>query len=860
MTSFRWRTAFRIAWRESRSAPAKFLFVVLAVAAGVAALTGVRGFSRVFEITLNREARTFMAADMTVRVFAPPSPQQEKLLAELRREHVDSTRITETVTMMSSPAVPDPALVSVKAVDPSAYPYYGKVRLEPDLPLESALNAETVLISDDLLLRLNIAPGSTVRIGRAEFRVGGVVRTEPDRITGTLNVGPRVMIKREGLDRAGLVQAGSRVSERYLFRFRAGAPSVEQVRGRLKQAFPRSLIADYRAAHPRIERILEQSTRFLSLVSLIALIVGAIGVAMAMHSHLQQKMDHIAILKCLGARSSHVLRIYTIQTLTLGLIGGVLGLVAGLGVQTLFPALLRRYVQLPTQIRWDFLSAAQGLVAAVLVTLLFTVPPLLGVRSIRPGILLRRDMAETRTTWRERLTQSWTSVLCGALILAGLAATAAWLSSSLAVGAFFAGGLAVSLLALSAAAWVLLRLLKLAIRWFRAGLPSPVRHGMANLYRPGNHAEWVLVAMGVGVMFTLTVYLVQHSLLREFIRSAPPNMPNVFLINITSRERDGLLALLHKQPGIRGAIEITPLLQGRLLAVDGKEPVQAEQPDRGRSRGRHEQHDHRTGRNRPVTWVESLPESVRVLQGKWWEPGERETVVCVSDDAAKAFGIRVGSVLDWDVSGRRLKTRVLALFERRRVEMRGGQDFVFNAAALRDIPASYFSTLRMRPDRVRALQRDVFRAYPTVTVINAAEVLEIVQGVIDQVAMITRFIAAFAILAGIIILASSVAGTRFRRMREVAVLKTLGARRRRLVAIFSTEFLIVGLAAGFMGSLLAVLFSRLLMVRLFNADFEIAWLPNTLSVLATAAIAVATGWLASLRILSQKPLEILRQE
>ncbi len=867
MTRFPWTTALRIAWRESRSSPAKFLFVIFAVAAGVGALTGVRGFSTAFDTTLNKEARTFIAADLSVRVFEVASPQQQKLLDELRQQGVDSTHITETPTMMSSATTPNPVLVSVKAVDPSAYPYYGKVRLDPDTSLKQAFNDDSVLVSDDLLVRLDVAVGDTVKIGAADFRVAAVVRSEPDRMAGTFNIGPRVMITRGGLRRADLIQVGSRASERYLFRFRAGAPPVEQVRARIAAAFQHALIADYRAAHPRIEWTLQQSTRFLSLLSLIALIVGAIGVAMAVHSHLQQKMDNIAILKCLGARSSHVMRIYTLQTLTLGLAGGVLGIAGGLGVQSLFPLLLRRYFELDTPITLDYPSAAQGLIAAVLVTLLFTLPPLISIRSIRPGILLRREMAEARPTWRGRLRQSWTSLICGLLILAGLAAVAAWLSASMIVGAYFAGGLAVSLLVLSAAAWVLLRVLKTATRAVRFTLPSPVRHGMANLYRPGNHAEWVLVAMGVGVMFTLTVYLVQHSLLREIIRSAPPNMPNVYLINITSRDRDGLLNLLRKQEGIQGGVEITPMLRGRLLSVDGRPPEWTGPEtdggggdrERGREEGRRERR--RTpGLNRSITWMESQPDSIRVLDGKWWPLDAKEPLVCVAGDLAKGFGIRPGSVLEWDVSGRKVKSRVTATFEQRRVEFGRNREFVFNPPALRDIPASYYSALRMQPSRVHLLQRDVFRAYPTVTVINAADVLEIVQGVVDQVALVTRVMSAFAILAGVIILASSVAGTRFRRMKEVAVLKTLGSRRKRLVAVFSTEFLIIGLSAGFMGSLLAVLFSRLLMVRLFNADFEFDWLANLLSVLATAAIAVAAGWLASVRILSLKPLEILRQE
>ncbi len=212
-----WSTAFRIAWREMHAARAKFLFVIVAVAVGVGSLTGVRGFSRSFRRMLLREARTLMAADLSARVFGVPTADQQSVFDNLAARGVRRTWITETVTMASSATTPDPLLVSVKAVDPRAYPFYGEVQLNPPRALRDALDAQTVVVTDDLLLRLNVKTGDTLRIGGQDFRIAGVIVSEPDRMTGTLNVGPRVMITREGLDRTGLISLGSRASERFLF-------------------------------------------------------------------------------------------------------------------------------------------------------------------------------------------------------------------------------------------------------------------------------------------------------------------------------------------------------------------------------------------------------------------------------------------------------------------------------------------------------------------------------------------------------------------------------------------------------------------------------------------------------------------
>lgn len=322
------KTAIRIAWREAQASRGKFFFVILAVAAGVACLTGVKGFTRVFQTMLSREARTLMAGDLMIRSFALPTAAQQDLFDALQREGLERTWITETVTMLSKSGDAPPVLISVKAVDPRVYPFYGAVKLDPPQPLEQALRDNTVAVSSDLLLRMDAHIGDTVRIGGQPFRIAGTVASEPDRMTGSLNIGPRVLMSREALERAGLMIPGSRASERFLFK---APPNVriERIRRRLQRVFDEALITDYTQTHPIVTNGLHRSSVFLSLVSLVALIVGSLGVGMGMQAHLQQKLDSIAIMKCIGGRSNQIIRIYALQTLGLGLAGGLLGVLLG---------------------------------------------------------------------------------------------------------------------------------------------------------------------------------------------------------------------------------------------------------------------------------------------------------------------------------------------------------------------------------------------------------------------------------------------------------------------------------------------------------------------------------------------------
>ncbi|MGD1064184.1 MAG: ABC transporter permease, partial [Terracidiphilus sp.] len=319
-----WKRAAAIGWRDLKSAPGKFGFVVLSVAVGVAALVGVRGLSDSFRQTLNTEARSLLAGDLSARMFRAPTPEESDKIAAIADQNsgIRSTWVIETVSMASVPSAPVPILVSLKAVDPAEYPYYGTADLEPSMPLAQALRGDSAVVSDEFLIRLNAHVGDTLHLGGRNFRITAVLKQEPDRISETMMLGPRVMISRASLANTQLLAPGSRASRRLLFKFPATPPrgltadaQATAVRAQLEAALPDAQVMDFREGNPALTRGLDNATSILSLICLVALVLGAIGVAMAMHAHLEQHMDTLAILKAVGADSSDLLRIFLLQTL-----------------------------------------------------------------------------------------------------------------------------------------------------------------------------------------------------------------------------------------------------------------------------------------------------------------------------------------------------------------------------------------------------------------------------------------------------------------------------------------------------------------------------------------------------------------
>ena len=847
-----WGVAARIAWRELRAGKAKFLFVLLSVAIGVAALTGVRGFSTSFARTLLLQARSIMAGDLSARMFRQATPEEAKQLDALASPksglEVRRTVVTETVSMAMVQGDPVPLLVTLKAVDPSEYPFYGTVVLSTGQSLRQALTDDTVVVDDNLLVRLRAKVGDSLKSGGRWFRIAAVIEKEPDRMTAGVGLGPRVMMTRRAMDVTGLLQPGSRATERYLFAL-GDKLKVADVRAQIEKILPDAQVTDFRETSPALTQGVDRATGLLSLICLVAMVLGAIGVAMAMRAHLQQRIEILAIMKSIGARSSDILRIYLIQTLFLGVGGALIGVAMGLGVEYAFPTLLGKLLPLRPEIRLPLNPVLAALGTGVLTTLLFCLPPLLDVRSVRPSLVLRRmvepgDGGGVRGWLKEHQLQLVSIVV----ILLGLGGIAAALADSALVGKWFAiclAGLLVFILGLSAGT---LRALRAFLSRTRLHLHSALRHALANLYRPGNQSAAVLAALGTGVMLILSVFLMQRSIVNALHEDVKPDTPNLFLIDMSTEELPGVRAELRTQAGVIGALEAIPIISARLESIDGTPVDQLNVKN----------YPKRLLSNATLSWSEGAPEGIKVAEGKWWS-GDGGSSLAVVDRAAKRLNLKIGSQMTFVAGEKEIPVKVAAIYRIDGEHAFARSEFILPKALLADQPTVWYGDIHVRPSAIPEIERALFATYPTVTVINIADILTTISDVVEQITIVIRFLAGFSILSGLIILASSVASTRFRRMREVVVLKTLGATRNRIATVFSVEFVVLGLLAGAVGTLFANVLSRILLHRM-DVVFQRDVRGSLIAVLGTAVLAVATGWIASFRILGQKPLEVLRQE
>jgi putative ABC transport system permease protein len=846
-----WKRAGAIGWRDLRSAPGKFGFVVLSVAVGVAALVGVRGFSESFRRTLSTEARSLMAGDLTARLFhLPTAEEKDKIAAIAQPGGIRTTWVTETVSMASAPPDPVPLLVSLKVVDPAEYPYYGTAELEPAMSLQAALEGDSAVVAEEFLIRLNAQVGQTLRLGGRSFRIAAVLKQEPDRLSAGAGLGPRVMISQAALERTGLLAPGSRASQKLLMKLPPQADPVA-LRKQVETALPDAQVMDFKEGNPGLNRGLDNATAILSLICLVAMVLGAIGVAMAMHAHLEQRMDMLAILKAVGASSGDLLRIFLLQTLGLGLAGGLLGVAAGVGVMAALPAVFGELLPVHATLEFPWRSVAAGLGTGLLTTLLFCLPPLLDVRNVRPVLVLRRLVEQGPegiggwfARWWARRLQLGISVV----VIAALGGIAWALSDSVKVGGWFALIFTIALVVLLVLAAVALRTLRFLLNRVRLRLPSFLRHGLSNLYRPGNQSAAVLAALGTGVMLILAIYLMQAMLLRDIRETASPKLPNVFLIDVTTDEIAGVKEFFARQPGVSQALDLMPVVTGRFVSLNGKPLDQLK-----------EQHfPRRMLENAELSWADAPPAGDKVTQGKWWnDSGAAE--LAIGEGTAQRLHLGLGSAVELEVGGMVRALKVSAIYRADGQHLGARVVFVLPSGQLKDQLATWYGGAHIDPKQVAAMERALFATYPTISVINLADVLERIESVVDQITFVVRFLAGFSIFAGLMILASSIASTRFRRMREAVVLKTLGATRLRIVRTFSVEFSVLGLLAGTVGVIFANVLTRVLLRKL-EVGFQIEWTVTLVALVGTAVLATATGWIASYRILGLRPLQVLREE
>lgn len=866
---------FRTLIRESRGSRGRLAFFVACLSIGVAAVVAVAGVSGSLDDGIRGEARQLLAADLAIE--GRRAVPKDLDLAAAGLAGAQRTDLRETVTVVAAPpradGRPGPSqLVELKVVD-GDYPFYGTLELEPDRPLRELLGPDSAVVAAELLARLGLRTGDTLRIGGKPFRIAGVVLSEPDRISVSMTLGPRLFLGVEGFARAGLEGRGSRIGYRTLLKAPEGfaLAKLDTVKERLEvvlgnQGFYE--VETYRDAQPALRRSLSRVERFLGLIALLSLFVGGIGVAQSVRAWLTSRLDSIAILKCLGLRPRELFPLYLGQTALLGLLGSLVGIALGVAVQLTLPSLFSDLIPAELIRPWQPAALLRGLGLGIGVAVLFSLPPLSAVLRVPPARVLRRD-AEPLPSHRWVTAATMTVLALGVWVMASLQAR------SWDLGARFTAGVAGATLALALGAYLITRFVRsLPRESFRRPW---LRHGVAALARPGATTFSAIVALGLGVLVVLGMSLVERRLTQELSAEVPKEAPSAFLIDIQPAQWTGVEKLLRDQGATR--INSVPVVMARIAAIEGRpvEELSREVPPPSPEPREMEEEDDEDGRDgrdnrnqggarrwaltreQRLTYMRNLPVDNEVIEGVLWGDPQRAEV-SVEQDFAQDLGLRLGSTIRFDVQGIPIDLTVTSL---RTVNWRTfGINFflVVEPGVLEDAPQMRLASFQLPKGGEQGVQDLLAASYPNVTLLRIREILEKVVQVMDRIGLGIRFLGAFTVLAGIAILGGAISAGSLRRGREVALLKTLGMTRRTVLGTFAVEYALIGLVAAVIGAVASGFLSWGVLSRGFELDWSFEAAPFLVAIAAAMLLAVAAGVASSVRSLERKPIEVLRDQ
>lgn len=834
--------------RESRGSRGRLVFFTACLAVGVAAVVAVAGLGASLDRTIRSEARQLLAADLAVKGSRPIPDEVVAVARGVRGASLSFVKELATVVALPrdvAAAGSRSQLVELKAVE-AGYPFYGRPVLEPDRPLGELLDPEGIVIAPEVATRFSLGVGDRLRVGEADFVVRGVVRSEPDRVGGGFALGPRVFTSVTGLDRARLEQLGSRIEHRLLLKLPDGTPGAEAgaLAERIKAVLPDRgwhQVETFSDAQPALRNGLRRAERFLGLVALLSLIVGGIGVAQTVRAWIAGRMDAIAILRCLGVRPREVLALYAGQTTLLALLGSAVGAAAGIGILAVVPAFVGDVLPAGAIRPWQPWAVARGIGLGLGVALLFSLPPLVGLGRVTPLRVFRRDAEPLPVS---RLA----SGAAGIAVVAGIFAIAWAQSHSWRLGALFAFGIVAAAALLAGAAWGATRGLGTAPRRFaRVWL----RHGLSALARPGAGTLGGIVALGIGVLVVLGMWLVQTRLGEELRADLPKNAPTAFFVDIQTDQIRDVESILERA-GSTGVTSV-PIVTARLASIDGRraEDLARGARDEGRARWVFT-------REQRLTYGPQLPKDNVVVEGALWSDPRPE--ISVERDFARDLAVEVGSTIVLDVQGVPVELLVSSL---RTVDWRTfGINFflVVEPGVLEQAPQARVAVARIPTGEEGSVRDALAEAHPNVTMLPIRDILEKVVAVLDRVGLAVRILGGFTVVAGIVILGGAVSAGSSRRGREVALLKTLGMTRRDVIAVFAVEYALVGLVAGVIGAAGAGVLAWGVLERGMDLRAGLGPTPFLVAVVAAAALAVLAGIAASAGALARRPVEVLRAE
>lgn len=815
--------------RDARAGELRVLFFALLVA--VAASSAIGYFSARLNDAMLLRASEFLAADLRLSGSSPASQEQIDTGIKLGLDHAQAVEFSSVVAAQEGIQ-----LASVKAAN-SLYPLRGELRsaAEPYAPEEvgSGPRPGEVWAEARLMVALNLKIGDELEIGAKTLRLSRVLTYDPDTAGDFYSLTPRVLMHLDDLAATEVVQPGSRVRFRELWRGDANALAAyrQAVEASLE---PNQRLDDARDGNRQVGGALGRAERYLNLASLAAVLLAGVAVALSAARFAARRFDASALLRCLGLSRREALALFGLQLALLGLIACLIGALLGWAGQHVLFYLLRGLIpdDLPPADLWPALAGmATGLVALAG----FALPPLAALGRVPPLRVLRRDMLPVPAS-------SWL-VYGAALIALGLIMWRLSLDLRLTL-ALLGGGLLAALLLgglLLLGLQSLRRLLQRAALPWRLGLGQLLRHPLA--------AAGQALAFGLILLAMALIALLRGELLDTWQDQLPEDAPNHFALNVLPAERDAFAARLaelspHPAP-------LYPVVPGRLIMING-EPVR--QLVTKESRG-----ERAIQRDLSLTWAEDLPSDNLITAGNWWGAAHASELpgVSVESELAESLQLKLGDQLRFNVGGIERDAQVTSL---RQVDWDSFQPnfyMIFEPQTLQDLPATYLTSFYLPPGQDAELVA-LSRAFPSVTLLQVDALLAQLRSILAQVTLAIEYVLLFVLAAGITVLLAGLQATLDERIRQGALLRALGAERKLLISARRAEFGLLGAAAG----LLAALGCELVSFLLYRYAFDMSWQPHPwllLLPLIGALLIGLAGVLGTRRALNASPLSVLRE-
>jgi putative ABC transport system permease protein len=838
--------ALRYAMRELRGGLRGFYVFIACIALGVMAIAGVGSVAASLSEGLAREGRTLLGGDVAFSLIQREAKPEEVAFLRSRGE----VSVAATLRGMARTGDGRLALVELKAVD-GAYPMLGELTLDPKMPVADLLTehdgAFGAAVDSTLLARLDLKIGDRISIGSATFQIRSVVGTEPDKLAGGLGLGPRFLVSEAALRATGLLQPGSLV--RWIYRVklpdnatddRAATALADDARAALPLAGWE--IRSRGNASPQLERTISRFTQFLTLVGLAALLVGGVGVANAVKSHIDRRRDVIATFKALGATGRDVFTIYLTQVVVLAVIGSVIGLAVGAALPFIIVGAFGNLLPLPVVPALHQGKLAVSFVYGLLTALAFGLWPLGRVHDVPVAALFREAVS---SEWHR---PRWGYLAAMAVVIALLIAVAVGLAYDKRIAAVF---VASSVLVFALLRGIAAGLMALARRLPRTRI-TMLRLAIANIYRPGALTPSVVMSLGLGLAVLVTITQIDGNLRRQFLAALPDRAPSFYFIDIPTAEADRFGAFL-KETAPQSRIEDVPILRGRIVAARG---VKAEDLEASTDTEWVLQSD------RGLTYTGDIPRGSKIVEGEWWGADyDGPPRVSMEKKIADGLKLKIGDEIVVNVLGRDIPATIGNL---RNVDWQSlGINFVlvFSPNAFKGAPHTHIATLtENHPDPAgdARIIKSVADAFPTVTSVRVREALESIGTMVTNLVLAIRGASAVTLISAILVLGGALAAGHRHRVYDAVILKTLGATRARLLGAYALEYLIIGFATAVFGVIAGSVAAWLIVTRLMTLSF--IWQAGSAAgVVAVALIVtVGLGLAGTLLALNQKPATVLR--